>query len=109
MKCPFCKARLQVWQEMFHTTYGCNQIGCVVDDMPRYQITFNNYPTYLLSKTFILDKYYIQIDYPNNKTTVSKLVACFLIDTIQLERCLAVNFNNPQDLINKINTLLIFS
>jgi len=77
--------------------------------MPRYQIAYNNYPTYLISRTFMLGHYYIQIDYPNDKTTISKLEACFLFDTVELLRALPVDFKNPQALLDKISTLMVFS
>ncbi len=94
---------------MYHTTYGCDSVVCAVDDMPRYQISFNNYPTYLLSKTFMLDNFYVQINYYANETVISKLEACFLFDTVILPKALPVDFHKLQDFLNKINTLLIFS
>jgi phenolic acid decarboxylase len=109
MKCPFCNMRLQVWQHAFETIYACVENNCIVDDMPRYQIAYNNYPTYLLFKTFMLNNFYVQINYSDNETVISRLKACFLFDTIKLRRALSVDFNNLQDLIDKINTLLIFS
>lgn len=109
MICPFCHSRLQVWVFPFHTTYGCDASMCVNDDMPRYQITYNNYPTSLLSRVFMIDDYYIKIDYVNQKTIISILEACFLMATIELPRIFHFNKENPADILAKIKTLLIFS
>jgi hypothetical protein len=107
--CPFCSGRLNIWVHEFYTSYGCVDDNCVNDDMPRYQITYNNYPTFLIGYTFMLDKYYIQINYPNQITTISRLEACFLFDNIELPTALIVDFNNLETLLNKIKTILTFS
>jgi hypothetical protein len=109
MRCPFCDGELRAWQEEQTITYGCAQIGCVKDDMPRYRATYYSHPISLISLTFMLDQYYIQIHYPTNRTVISKLVACFLTDTIQLEKALTVDFNDLASFLNKIQTLLTFS
>ena len=77
--------------------------------MPRYQITYSNYPTKLIALTFMLDQYYVQIHYPTDKTVVSKLVACFLMDTIEIKKALPVDFHDLPAFLDKINTLLTFS
>jgi hypothetical protein len=109
MKCPFCDGDLRIWSDGDSTTYGCAHVGCVEDDMPRYQITYSNFPTKLLSLTFMLDQYYIRIHYPTDRTVISKLVACFLIDAVEIKRALIVDFNDLPGFLAKINTLLTFS
>lgn len=109
MKCPFCHSKLSVWSHPWYTTYGCMAGKCVVDDMARYQISYKNYPTIIQSKTFMLDKYYVQIDYTQCKTTVSILEACFLLDSVEISRVLDVDFKSLDITLDKIRTLLIFS
>jgi hypothetical protein len=109
MKCPFCDGDLQLWPDMDSTTYGCAQIGCVEDDMPRYQVCYQNISNKLLSLTFMLDQYYIRIHYPTDRTVVSKLIACFLMDTIEIKRAMVVDFDNLPALLEKIKTFLTFS
>jgi hypothetical protein len=79
------------------------------DDMPRYQVAYNNYPTYLISRTFMIDIYYVQIDYKNNKTIVSRLYACFLLNSVEVPKALNFDRDNPQNILPKINTIMVFS
>lgn len=109
MKCPLCLSRLEVWPFPFHTTYGCIAKECVNDDMPRYQVTYNNYPTYLVSRVFMLDPYYIIVNYRDNCTVISKLEACLLFDSVQIPRALDIDLKRPLDIVPKIKTLMIFS
>jgi hypothetical protein len=110
MKCPFCHSRLEVWPFQFHTTYGCVAEECVNDDMPRYQITYNNYPTFLISRVFMFNKdIYVVVNYRDNCTVISKLEACLLFDTVQIPRALDVDLKRPFDILPKIRTLMVFS
>ena len=109
MNCPFCNARLKVWEGDWKTTYGCDDHSCEVDGMTRYKVSYYNYPTYLISRSFMLDKYYIQIDYTANTTTISTLYYILLKDSVVIPRALAVDFKNMKGLLNKIQTLLLFS
>lgn len=109
MICCFCSNRMRVYTHHFHLTLACVHKGCVVDDMSRYEITYNNYPTYLLSRNIILNNFYIQIDYRNNKTIISRLAACFLVDSIEIPKALSLDTKNPYDLLTKIKTLMVFS
>jgi hypothetical protein len=107
--CPFCDGRLEIWHHDFHTIYACCNEGCVNDDMPRYQATYNNYPTVLTGYIFMLDKYYVQISYANQITVISRLEACMLFDTMQLPRALSIDFEDLDTFLNKIKTILTFS
>lgn len=109
MKCPFCGSKLEVWTDVLHTVYGCAASGCVNDDMPRYMAKYNNYPTYLVSKTFMMDDLYIQVDYKQNYTIIHRLEACCLFDSVQIPRALDVSMKNPKDIIPKIRILMTFS
>lgn len=107
--CPFCSNRLEIWPSVYHTTYACINEGCVVDDMPRYQVTYNSYPTKLLSTTFMLDKYYIQISHLNNTTTISILEGCLLLNTIEIPKLFPLDFEQIDEYLKKIKTILVFS
>ncbi len=82
---------------------------CVVDEVARYQVSYKNYPTIIQSKAFVLDKYYVQIDYLQSKTIISTLEICFLIDSVEIPRILDVDFKSLDITLDKIKTLLIFS
>lgn len=109
MKCPFCSNRLSIWKAALHTTYGCMMAGCEVGGMTRYQVTYLNYPTRLLSKTFMLDKFYIQINYDSKKTVISILEACFLLESIEVNRAMEIDFSRSEELVDKIKMLYLFS
>ena len=96
--------------QQLHTTYYCGATDCVVSgDMARYEANYQNYPTKLVSRSFIIDNTYIQIDYVNNKTVISRLEACFLYDSVEVPRALEVNLKNPYELLDKVRVLMIFS
>lgn len=109
MQCPFCKQRLKIWPSEWHTNYGCDNPKCVQEDMPRYQVTYNNYPTSLASRCFMMDNLYIRIDYPNNCTIISKLDSCFLFDSVQIPRALDISLKDPYSALKKIKMLMTFS
>ncbi len=109
MNCPFCNKRLQIWKYLQFTTYSCEFKKCLNDDMARYQVSYNNYPTYIISKTLMIDKYYVQIDYKNNKTVLSILIKCFLIDSLEINNILDFNKNKKDDFLNKIKMLSVLS
>ncbi len=110
MRCAFCKSKLDVWPYPLHTTYGCMNKDCINDDMPRYQVTYNNYPTFLISRTFMFkDDWNIIVNYRDNCTIVSKLMACIIYDSVQIPRALDVDLSNPYSIIPKIKTLMTFS
>jgi len=106
--CPFCHQRLSIWIEEYHTAYICDNIDCINDDMPRYQIIYNNYPTYLISHVFMYDKYYFQISYINQTTTISTLQGYFLTDTIEIPKVFPIDFDNLDEFLNKIKGILVF-
>lgn len=108
MICPFCQCFLIIDKGLSQTTYSCDNTYCIHHgDTPRYTVTYHNYPTYIISKCFILDKYYFQIDYLTCKTIVSVLEYCFLFDSIEIPKILKVNFNNTQPILDKIKNLMI--
>jgi hypothetical protein len=109
MNCPFCRVRLTSYHYPTHAAYVCEDAGCINDDMPRYQVSYNNYPTCLISRTFMLDKYYIHIDYKQDTTTISVLEACFLLDSVRVAKALAINLNDIVTAAEKIKTLMVFS
>src|SRR5574338_970545 len=107
MKCAFCKSRLEVWPFPFHTTYGCIAKDCVNGDMPRYQITYNNYPTFLISRVFMFGtNYYVIVNYRDKCTVISKLEACVLTSSFRIPRALDIDLHNPYNSLPKLKTLM---
>ena len=109
MRCPFCYLKLDAYSYIIETSYCCDDNNCMRDDMSKYQLVYNNYPTYLVSKSFMIDKYYVQCNYKDNITIVSNLEACFLMNSIKFKQILKFDFNNKSDIINKLKTIMVFS
>lgn len=109
MICPFCRSRLLRMEGNIFTSYSCRSKSCFMDDVSSYTISYFNYPTRLNARSFRLDKYYIQINYDQNWTTVSKIEVCVLFGSITVQRALELDFKNTDKLLEKVKTLILFS
>lgn len=109
MKCPFCRSRMSAQAYDFYTTFICLDKSCLNDDMPRYQAVYKNYPTMLWSKTYMLDKYYIQVDFLENTTIVSVLDVVILLDKVTIPHAINLDLKDIPVAANKIKKLMIFS
>lgn len=107
MICLFCRSKCLVSTYYSYTAYRCDY--CIVDDMSKYIVAYTNYPTMLVTRTMIIGDLHVAIDYENDRTVISKLVACFIMDPIILPRALIMDVKNPISIVDKIKTLLIFS
>jgi len=79
------------------------------DDMTRYQLVYNNYPTYLHNRVIMLGQYYIDISYEEQITKISALEACILKDTIVISMAMNLDLNDIPATHQKIKTLMVFS
>lgn len=109
MKCPFCKIRLPVQVYHFYTTFVCQNEECEFHGMPKFQAVYNNYPTYLQSKSLILGPYYIQICYLTKTTKISLLDVVILLDSVVVPRIIEPDLRDVSKAINKIRKLMVFS
>lgn len=109
MKCPFCRSRMRAQAYDIYTTFICLESGCINDDMPRYQVVYKNYPTMLWSKTYMLDKYYIQVDFLEKITKISVLDTIILLDTIIIPHAINFDLSDIPIAAQKIRTLMVFS
>ena len=109
MKCPFCRSRMSAHSYDIYTTFICLDESCLNDDMPRYQVVYKNYPTMLWSKTYMLDKYYIQTDFIENITKISVLDVVILLDTIIVPHAINLDLKDIDSAARKIRKLMIFS
>lgn len=109
MNCVMCFNKLTAYVYPNHTCYSCINKDCLNDDMPRYEITYNNYPTYLLSEIFMFDDYYINVSYKDKETAISKLVGCILLGTIRVPSIIKIDRKHPQNSLDRIRNLLVFS
>lgn len=107
MKCLLCNNRCTKYINKFNTTFLCND--CTIDDMSKYMVTFSKSPVRLISRTLWLNEFYVQLDYINKCTVISKIVGCFLCDTVQINKLIPLDTTNPYSMTNKIKTFIILS
>lgn len=122
-KCPFCKSILRKSESCFDrfnnirpnwNNYFCDESYCMNDDMPRYSV---NYRCIYDSKedgqktscSFMIDTYYVQIDWEDNTSTLSTLNGAILIGSITLPKALDLDMDNLPSVVERIKTLLVFS
>jgi hypothetical protein len=111
MLCPFCKSELICTTTFLpgEEFYYCNNGDCSIDDMARYQITYQSSDPNPISCAFALDDYYVNVNYRNNTTTLSKLYVVILLDSITVEKAIHFDMTDLPGVLEKVKTLLLFS
>lgn len=113
MKCPLCQSELISYSGpdpdngTGYRALECEAAQCLNDDMPRYKMMFENGA--LVTRTLQYEGVHVAIDYRNGVTVISKLIACFLTDSIRLPRVLDFDDKDPYALYTKVKTLMLFS
>lgn len=121
-KCPFCKAELRKSEGFIdrknniqpnHNHYFCDETDCINDDMPRYSINYahglNKQDGEKTSCNFMIDTYYVQIDWEENTSTLSTLYCSFLVGSITIPKALDLDMTDLPSVVERIKTLLLFS
>ena len=111
MLCPFCKSELICTTTFIpgEDNYYCGDGECSIDDMARYHITYQSFNPDPISCAFALNDYYINVDYQNNTTTLSKLHIVILLDSITVEKAIHFDMTDLPGVLEKVKTLLLFS
>jgi hypothetical protein len=111
MICPLCRCKLTVidLSKNSYIMQACLETSCYKFRFPRYEVIYDRWPTTLNSRSIVLDNYYIELDYKNSNTTISKLEICFIADSVYIPYLLSFNVLQPKDLLKRINILLPFS
>ena len=104
--CPFCHEDLTTEVYNSHSWRGC--FKCEYHGQSRYQIVWVTRDK-LESETFMINKYYVKIDYENNLTKISTLDVVILLGTITLPQAIVVNVKNYDETLTKIKTIVTFS
>lgn len=120
--CPFCKVELRKSESFVDRNniirtrfnhYFCDETGCLNDDMPRYAINYawgpNKEDGEKTSCIFMIDSYYVQIDWEKNCSILSTLDGPLLLGSITLPKALDFDMNDLASVIKRIKTLLVFS
>lgn len=115
MNCPFCKRPLlgKVEDRLGWTVYFCDVTECMLDDMARYEGRYSHNKDgkeSLIAEQFIFhNDVCVNVDYVNNCTVISSMVAYFLIDSFQVPRAIEIDMDDPYSSLPKIKTLMTFS
>lgn len=120
--CPFCKVKLRKSEgfiDRYNTIkhnfnhYFCDETGCMNDDMPRYQVNYawgpNKEDGKKTSCNFMIDSYYVQIDWEEDTSVLSTLDGPILLGSITLSKALDLDMSDLASVIKRIKTLLVFS
>ena len=92
-----------------HSWKGCISEKCEFHGQPRYQSVWMTDSSEPRSEQFIIDTYYVQVDYKLNFTKISTLDVVLLIGTITLPQAISFNLKNYDETLTKIKTIIIFS
>lgn len=107
MNCPLCSAKLEEYNNVTCIAYECTDAKCLNDDMPRYKMTWVDGK--IVTRTIQFDDIHVAIDYLNDTTIVSKLMACFLMNSIRFPKAIEWYDDEPAKTLEKIKLLLTFS
>lgn len=120
--CPFCKSKLRKSEGFIDRKnviktnwnhYFCDESKCLNDDMPRYSVNYswgpNKEDNKRTSCSFMIDTYYVQIDWEENTSVLSTLDGPLLLDSITLPKALDLDMSDLVSVVKRIKTLLIFS
>ena len=120
--CPFCKVALRKAEgcidryNIIQPTwnhYFCDESDCMNDDMTRYSINYDRDPNQedceKTSCNFMIDSYYVQIDWVEDTSVLSTLNGPILLGSVTLPKALDLDMNDLASVIKRIKTLLVFS
>lgn len=110
MRCPFCQIDMNESRTSDnHQSLYCESENCLIEgDMPRYGVYMNSHKK-LVTETYYLEPYYVQVSHEDNVTVISLLKTVILIDSIIVPRAIGLNYINMSDTLKKIKTLMVFS
>lgn len=114
-KCPFCQTNLRLGDNIHDAEpliwehYFCDADGCMNDDMPRYTITYRKVDGKKISCSFMIESYYVEIDWDKDDSIISTLDGVMLIGSISLPRALELDMTDLNSVKQRIKTLLLFS
>lgn len=107
MYCILCNSKCI--KSVYDTRIYFSCENCMENGMSKYLLGFLKGPIRLMTRTIWLNNLYIQIDYINKCTVLSKIDGCFLLDTVQINKLFPLDIKNPFDIVSKIKALLLFS
>lgn len=121
-KCPFCNILLRKSEGFLDkkfnivpkwNNYFCDENDCLNDDMPRYSVNYNcksdGQDGNKTSCSFMIGKYYVQIDWELNESTLSTLNGPLLMNTIKISRALNLDMSDLKSVKKHVEILLLLS
>src|SRR5277367_5390897 len=110
MNCPFCDLPMNEYGFSNLTiSRMCEDKTCMFHKMPRYKMRMDARTDFKLSETIIMDPFYIEIDFLQKTTMISKLDVVMLSDTVKIAHALYLDLQNYPATLTKIKLLVTFS
>jgi hypothetical protein len=95
--------------EKSSTYQECWSDNCTFHKMPRYKCSIDNDSQSLELEAFILEEFYVQVNYKLNFTKIHKLDVVVLSDTVPIEQAISFNLKNLKQTLDKLRMLVTFS
>lgn len=111
-KCPMCRQQCLTYTGGdYFISYFCE--ACIEHDVSGFEEQWSNnvdgYSSSLYCRNFRMEGFWIQLNYRNDHTTISKLEACLLTDQVIIERVLHFDYANPRETLEKAKMFVVFS
>lgn len=108
INCPFCDRKLCTRNWLKNVThYVCENADCEYHSQSRYAESWSE--DKIVTQIFMLDKFYIKVDFEENTTTISELDVIILLNTVIIPRAQIFNVKNYQASLDKLKLMLTFS
>lgn len=110
MNCPFCGLPMNEYGfSNLSVSYMCEDKRCMFHKMPRYKMRMDGRTSFKLSEVIIMDPFYVEIDFLQKTTMISKLDVVMLSDTVKIAHALHLDLQNYSAALTKIRLLVTFS
>lgn len=119
MKCPFCNQEMRrtkcEWppQNIGDNRHECWNKSCQYWykglPMCRYQMIKCRITADLHYESFMLEHFYVTIDYRGHTTTISKRRDASMTDPVKIEKAIAFDLSDLDTLVNKIKLYVLLS
>jgi hypothetical protein len=110
VNCPLCGLVMNEYNlSNLSTSHMCEDKSCMFHKMPRYKIRLDARTNLRLSEIIIMDPFYVEIDFLQKTTKISKLDVVMLSDTIYIAHALHLDLQNYSAALDKIRLLVTFS
>jgi len=109
ISCYFCKDLILDMQDKIQISdmYFCRNTECYINGIPKYKVQF--FRGFKEKEFFVLDKFYLELDYVKKITSISELNIIILFNTIKFNKIIDFDFNDIESVIKKITKIILLS